>query len=147
SEILRIFEDSKGSIWCSAGVVRREGLGFRITRIDESTGYTGSPPSAFVEDRAGDVWVGGYAGSVARFREGKFRLFPAPAKLPSGQGHDVLVDSSGRLWIATLGAGLVRVEDPTIEDPTFEVLNKASGLASDLVACVVEDPWGRIFAG
>jgi ligand-binding sensor domain-containing protein len=70
-----------------------------------------SPPSAFVEDRAGDVWIGLWDHAVLRYRNGRFDRFTAASGIPEGSVHDLLIDHKGRLWLA-LTTGLSRVDAP-----------------------------------
>jgi signal transduction histidine kinase len=59
----------------------------------------------------------------------------------------MMVDASGRLWLAC-GAGGVRiVEDPGAESPRIRSLTMAQGLAGNSIWSCVEDRWGRVYVG
>jgi ligand-binding sensor domain-containing protein/two-component sensor histidine kinase len=152
----RMFEDSRGDIWVSTrtGDPARMGLSLwrRATgdfkQFGEAEGFpAGRAPSAFCEDRAGNVWVGFYHGELARYARGRFKLLTVADGAPEGYVTDMHLDGSGRLWIATVGGGLLRVDDPAAERPAFASYTTAEGLSSNNVRAVTEDAAGRIYAG
>jgi signal transduction histidine kinase len=52
-----------------------------------------------------------------------------------------------RIWVASSRGGLARIDDPDSDRPQFTTYTTADGLSSDEVYCVVEDRYGRIYAG
>ena len=150
--VFRVFEDSRGDVWIGTiGLGTQDGLAIwgrqteRIRNLTESDGLPAHPvPTAFAEDRSGDVWIGFYHGGLARRRDGRFRIFTAADGLP-GNVRRLFLDSAGRLWIGTAG-GLVRVDDPAADRPRFVTYDTKRGLASDDVAAIAEDQWGRLYA-
>lgn len=152
----RMFEDSRGRIWVSnrTGDPARMGLSLwqRATgdfqHFGEAEGFpAGRAPSAFCEDRAGNVWVGFYHGGLARYADGRFTMLEGADETAVGYVTDMHLDRSGRLWIATVGGGLLRVDDPSAARPTFAGYTTAEGLSSNNVRAVTEDASGRIYAG
>lgn len=153
---VRIFEDSNGDMWfCPWITSKRLGL----TRWQRSTGQIqnftpadGLPEkpvaSAFAEDTAGNLWFGFTTGSngLARFRDGRFTIINDPNALKAGIS-DIYSDRAGRLWIATNGEGLFRVDEPAAEQPILRRYRIADGLTSDNVRCVTEDLHGNIYVG
>ncbi len=152
AEIFTIFEDSKGGIWASA----RSGRGDRLMRWDPRTdtiadlaGRKSSPPelvSAFAEDGQGNVWMGMYKGGLFRFDGREFEPIRDVAGVPAGPVLALLSSPSG-LWIGTDGGGLGRIEDPASPAPHVRSYRVASGMSSDIVACLVDDHSGHIYAG
>jgi signal transduction histidine kinase/ligand-binding sensor domain-containing protein len=153
---VRIFEDSNGDVWFCPWVTS-ERLG--LTRWQRSSGQIqnfttadGLPEkpvaSAFAEDAAGNLWFGFTTGSngIARFRDGRFMIINDPNVLKAGIS-DIYRDRAGRLWIATNGEGLFRVDEPDAEQPIFRRYRIADGLTSDNVRCVTEDLHGNIYVG
>ena len=59
----------------------------------------------------------------------------------------MLVDSAGRIWLATQRAGLFRCDNPNDASPLFRQYTVAEGLSTDYVSSVVEDAAGYIYAG
>lgn len=57
---------------------------------------------------------------------------------------DAFPDSKGRIWLATMGVGLLMQETPGGE---WMQLSRANGLATDTVRCFAEDSAGNIWIG
>jgi len=149
----RLFEDSRGDIWTGMRTLDAERLGLHLWRRAENKFYTfgekdnfpaKKAPSAFCEDLQGGIWVGFYHGGLARWRDGRFTLFGDADNLPKGFITALLIDRNGKLWIATSAGGLNVVEDVSAEKPFFR---KIEGVSSNNVRAVVEDNFGRIYAG
>jgi ligand-binding sensor domain-containing protein/two-component sensor histidine kinase len=157
--ILRLFEDSRGDIWSSSvgHAVRPNGLSRWERRTDTFHHYTEKEnlpsfdtfyASSFTEDRAGNLWIGFSGdGGLVRYRDGRFTRFTASSGMPEGQIRNMLIDSSGRLWIASYRGGLIRVDDPAAEHPRFVTYMIADGLSSNEIGGMIEDQWGRIYVG
>ncbi len=154
NNIFRVYEDSKGDIWIGTiGPGREDSLAcwHRATgTIQVYTEVEGLPrkpaPTSFVEDRAGNLWVSLYHGDyggLARYRNGRFRIFTA-AEGVRGHPATLFLDSGGRLWLGT-SRSLVRIDHPTDENPRCTVYTTAHGLASDDIAGITEDRWGRTY--
>jgi signal transduction histidine kinase/ligand-binding sensor domain-containing protein len=153
-EAFRVFVDSHDDVWAGvfpagpeAGLVRldRRTDVFRTVAVD---GLAPSDiPSAFAEDSAGDVWVGFYRGRVRRIRNG--RATGWDERWPEGTGviEAIARDHLGRLWIATMDRGVIRVDAPESDAPRFSALGRAQGLTTDQSRCVVEGPDERIYVG
>jgi ligand-binding sensor domain-containing protein len=107
----------------------------------------GNGAISYAEDSHGNVWLGFYFGGLARYRGGKFRLFTEADGLPASQVSDLLTDSQGRLWIATSGHGLFRLDDTETDQPTFNNYSTADGLSSNHLICLTKDRFGRIYVG
>jgi ligand-binding sensor domain-containing protein/signal transduction histidine kinase len=152
-EIFRLYEDRRGDIWI--GVLGDDER--RLNRWERSTGriqsfpltgrFAGGVPTAFAEDRAGNLWIGFNGGGLARRHDGVFDLFPPGGSLPEGRVSQLLLDHLGRLWAATTGGGAVVVENPADPEPDFSTYTTNTGLSSNRVFCVAEDERGRIYLG
>ncbi len=150
-DIFRVFEDSRRDVWIGTiGPGHEDGLALwqrssgKIRAFSEADGLPPHPlPTAFAEDRSGDVWVGLFHGGVARYRGGRFEY--VSRERVAGFVHTLFLDSAGRLWIGT-SLGLVRVEDPAEDRPRLDRYDTAQGLSSSDVAAITEDRWGRIYA-
>lgn len=152
-EIFQLFEDSRGDIWFSI-----IGVDYAIVRWDRKTGTfhptsdaDGLPkfngPVSVAEDRNGTIWFGFYFGGLVRYRDGRFRIFGAAEGIPESQIIDLLVDSKGRLWLATSGQGVYRIDDVGEEVPRLFGYSTLNGLSSNQATCLAEDLFGRIYAG
>lgn len=155
SEIFRTFEDSHGDIWIATTGNANElwrwerganrwhdhtmELGFSSRRIG----------TAFVEDARGNLWIGTGLEDAAliRYRDGIFRIFEQAEGAPSSWTRDLYVDRRGRLWLANIDYGLLRVDNPNAENLQFKRYSAADGMSSASALCITEDEFGRIYIG
>jgi ligand-binding sensor domain-containing protein/two-component sensor histidine kinase len=155
SEPFRLYEDSRGDIWIS--IISGASNAY-LNRFEPATGKfyaygqdialrQDSAPTAFQEDRNGNLWVGFYWGGLSRYRNGKFEAFTKADGVPAGLIRALYLDHLGRLWIASTEGGLARIDDPTQGRPTFAHYTVKDGLSSDQLTCITEDQWGRIYIG
>ena len=128
--------------------------------------------TAFVEDRHGNIWIGASSdqgeSALIRYRGGEFRILSEPSAVadgstvkenppatadgsdkyaPSGWIRDLFLDSRGRLWIASTGSGVWRLDDPNSDNFAFTKYTIAEGLTSNAAASITEDAFGRIYIG
>lgn len=149
-DVFRVWIDSRGTLWVgtfgtkplstrAAGDARFESFGV-------AEGFPHAAPTAFAEDRAGNVWIGLYTGGVVRVREGRFELIRAG--VPHGFVRDLWIDSAGRLWIAT-STGVAIVDDPaaTASGLRIRALGVQEGLTSGSGYALAELPDGRMAIG
>jgi signal transduction histidine kinase/streptogramin lyase len=146
------FEDARGDIWVAA---RREP---QLTRWDRATGTfqrygaadglpAGNAPVAFAEDATGTLWLGFREGGLARYRGGRFEFFDERSGVPAIHTRDLHRDGRGRLWVATTGGGLLRIDEPAAARPRFVRFSTAEGLTSDHIRCITDDAEGRLYLG
>ncbi len=152
NDIFRVFEDSRGDVWFShiskPGLMRWIRREEKVQVYDEDDGHPGiAAPTAFGEDSAGNLWIGYYLGGAARFRNGKFETYPAPAILPPSLVNAFHRDSRGRLWMGVSNGGVFEIENPDGDRPGFRQISIAEGLSSVQVNCITEDKLGRIYVG
>jgi ligand-binding sensor domain-containing protein/signal transduction histidine kinase len=155
NEPFRVFEDSRGDLWIS--IISTPSNSY-LNRWERATGKfysygkdvagrADSAPTAFREDRRGNIWIGFYWGGLARYRNGQFQTFTKDDGVPAGMIRALYLDDRGRLWIASSEGGLARIDDPSQERPTFTHYTVKEGLSSDQITCLTEDQWGRIYLG
>ena len=155
SEPFRLFEDSRGDLWISIISTPSESYLNRWERAtDKIHSYPqsiasrqDSAPTAFQQDRAGNLWIGFYWGGLARYRDGKFDTFTKADGVPAGMIRALHLDQKGRLWIASAEGGLGRIDDSQLDHPKIIHYTTKEGLSSDQVSCITEDQWGRIYVG
>src|SRR6185369_12576119 len=90
-------------------------------RVDAIALVPGDVPSAFAEDRRGDLWIGFDGGALVRLTGGRpdrARVFGVADGLPGRPVGALLFDHRDRLWIAT-GGGVVRIDDPAAPAPAM----------------------------
>jgi signal transduction histidine kinase/ligand-binding sensor domain-containing protein len=153
--IYHLFEDSGGDVWISAGSAGRYGgltkwerRTGRLIPYSEGNGPSISElPSAFSEDRSGNLWMGFWEGGLARYTKRDFKLFGTADGLPAGGITRLHIDRAGRLWIATERSGVAHLDDPSATQPRFVTLTTSDGLSSNNIRCITEDQWGQIYFG
>lgn len=170
--INRLFEDSRGDIWI-VGVNkappsskdpqdtkvlnsldrwdRATGRFVNISHPDGAPRLMNRPINVFCEDRQGNVWMGlnrqDGPGGLARYRDGVITNLTENDGAPNSNVNDLLLDSAGRLWIATTDQGVFRLDDPYSSTLRFTVYNTNNQLFSNRIASLAEDSQGRIYVG
>lgn len=152
-----IYEDRRGDIWISIGsenktsetktkVARWERATGKFHTYAEGEGLSAKgSPSTVCEDQAGNLWVGFERGDVARYLGGRFTTFTSADGVPEGEIKQLLCDSRGRIWIASINGGLGRIDDPASERPQIVIYKMSDGLASNAILSIAEDRMNRFY--
>jgi signal transduction histidine kinase/ligand-binding sensor domain-containing protein len=147
--LFRLHQDSRGDVWIGSWdapcLARWDRATRRFHMFSAPEGWPSRVPTAFAEDRSGSLWIGLWGHDLARFRAGRFRVFTAADGLPDSGVVSLFLDHHGQLWIGTSRDGLVRVADPTGEQPRFVAYTTRDGLSSNNVRAITEDRSGRIY--
>jgi ligand-binding sensor domain-containing protein/signal transduction histidine kinase len=116
--VIGLCEDRQGNIWIGLHGMVPNFFGkhlatFESIRLDPSNpdGLGENLVDAIYEDRLGTLWIGADGGLSRINRKSGQRSFYQPAG--SGVATDVLAileDHTGKLWLGTLGHGLVRLD-------------------------------------
>ena len=155
-QVFRLFEDSHDDVWVATisaplGHVPYRGLALWERTTGKWKNLTGlvlkdDLPVAFTEDRGGHVWIG-FRTRLVRYAGGRFTPFTEHEGLPPGEIRDLHTDRRGRLWLASSRSGLIRLDDPEREHPTFLSYTTTEGLASSTAEVITEDMYGHIYVG
>lgn len=100
TQINTVAQTPDGYLWLGTrrGVVRYDGRSFMLYSPEDTPALpTGAINSLSVDDK-GRLWIGTARGLVVR-EAGQFRRI-APQQIPEGNVWEVLVDRSGRVWVA-----------------------------------------------
>jgi signal transduction histidine kinase/ligand-binding sensor domain-containing protein len=152
-EGFRLYEDGRGDLWYATfgpeTVTRWRRTDQRFVRYALRSSGKLDTPTAFAEDRAGNLWLGFYRGGLQRLRPGSkgFESFGREAGVPPGLVHDLHLDRSGRLWVATAEGGAARMDRPDADRPRLVRYTRREGLATNSIRCVTDDGQGRIYLG
>jgi len=154
-EAFSLFQDSKGNLWIGSislpinGLTKWERSKDTLHTFNEGDGLPSKNvlPTSFAEDHAGGIWVGLNVAGVARYREGRFKVFTARDGSPEGWIHAIYCDHNGRVWVSGGQGGVRLIDEPQTEHPKFTPYTVAEGLSSNQVNCITEDQWGRIYFG
>ena len=152
-DVFRVYEDSRGDIWIGTisrnlETVYRWSRSTRTFECFSSAAIVGVmvAPTAFLDDGAGSMWVGFYDGQIGQYRNGVWKCLIDCAGT-NGNVNAMFLDSHGRLWIATLRQGVLRLDHPTTNERVSMHFTTENGLASDRAFAVTEDRYGRIYIG
>ena len=150
-DILRLFGDSRDDVWITTmsdtGLARWR---HATNTIEAITSLPGGLVGAYAEDASGAIWLGYDDGTLARLPNGSpdhAKVWPSTGDLAGRSIEALLFDRAGRLWIATGGAGVVRVDDPSGAATSRVRYTTRAGLATDVTSALVEDLFGRIYVG
>jgi len=148
-DVFRMYEDRAGDVWITTlsktGLARWNRATGKITTL--GAGWPTDAALAFAEDATGAVWIGYSDGKLVRARGGRPEIFGPAEGLVGAPIHALLLDHAGRLWIATHGAGVQRIDQPALPRPSFTTYNMTKGLATDQALSLVEDRQGQIYIG
>ena len=114
--VVSSYSDRQGRVWLGLAdarvvVVQRDG-GF--TAYGRERGLTAGPYRAIHQDLRGVIWLGGNEG-LTRFADERFETVLARREFPAESLTAIVDDDEGHLWLATEGAGIIRVHTSEIE--------------------------------
>jgi signal transduction histidine kinase/ligand-binding sensor domain-containing protein len=150
--VFRVFIDSRDELWASTFPVKTPNTLVRIrlsdgaTRAYSRTEGTPDTATAVAESPDGSLWFGMYYGGLAREENGRFRVYGPSEGLPRALVPALWFESRDRLWAATEGGGLLRVD---IRGERIQVRRYAieDGLTSNDVTALVGDGHGALWVG
>lgn len=154
--VFRLFEDSRGDLWIGlmalddggrSGVQRWERATGTFHDLTDVPGLPSDSPTAFAEDLAGNLWIAFYNEGIGRLRQGRFDRFPDDRDVLGDFCEDLYLDRQGRVWIASTRSGVILVDEPDAERPTFKAITPVDGLSGSYIICITEDDSGRIYLG
>lgn len=153
-------QDRYGFIWMGTqmGLVRYDGKEMKVFNArfpDDGGEMKRLPPviRSMAEDPSGDLWVGGIAGQLFRFRRETQQLVPFFSRQRDSfqlDDHAIIslnADQEGKLWVGTNGGGLYRIETaPDRKTQEWRVYDRSRGdLPGDRVWDIASDPLGNIW--
>jgi PAS domain S-box-containing protein len=104
---VNLLQSRDGYLWIGTedGLCRFDGVRMVTFRTVNTPGLPDNLIRCLLEDNAGTLWVGTQRG-LCRYRDGSFKAVGG-VSLPV---TDLASDLEGRLWIGTLGAGLLEID-------------------------------------
>jgi ligand-binding sensor domain-containing protein/signal transduction histidine kinase len=132
-------EDAEGNLWIgtTSGISRWNGSNFQNYYLDQGLSY--GWVRAIVQDRNGDMLVGTDRG-INRFHDGRFAPDAAFAQLGRDRIWSIFPDDQNVLWVATRGAGLVRIAGGKVSRITTQ-----EGLLSNAIFQIIGDRRGKLW--
>jgi diguanylate cyclase (GGDEF)-like protein len=141
STIDAIVQTRDGYLWLGTeeGLVRFDGLRFKVTDRKNAPALSSAFVSALFEARDGALWIGTYGGGLARLRNGVVEAFH-PELLGSDRVRAIHATPDGVMFLATAGGGLVRIEGERVTRFTTR-----DGLPSDRIWALTDDGAGGLW--
>ncbi|NGO37875.1 hypothetical protein G4L39_00445 [Limisphaera ngatamarikiensis] len=135
-----------GFLWLAtaAGLVRFDGLDFTTYNASNTPALGDNRVLSLHRDRSNRLWAGTADGRLLQWQNGQWTRLSLHGERAT-QGRSILAiadEPDGTLWLATDGAGLLRV-DPTGKTETF---GPAQGVPSLTVNQVLRDLSNRVWA-
>ncbi len=133
-----IYQDRHGTLWVGALKQERPGglYRFRDGKFEQIPGI--SDVNQIIEDRDDGVWVVGVEG-LFLIRGGQMVRYDRTESLPD-HSHDMRQDSTGTLWLASYGGGLVR-----FLDGRFKTITTKNGLPNNMLVGILDDGKGNLW--
>jgi signal transduction histidine kinase/ligand-binding sensor domain-containing protein len=152
--VAQLLEDRTGDVWIGSFAPVRKPLTVwrrasgRMERFGAEAGLPefGSP-AVLGLDALGDVWVSYRDGTLARRKDGRFRVLSGQNGFPAALVTGFAPDPSGRLWAVAEGGSLLRVDDPGGTAPTAVVYGRREGVVGYYLSGLVIDAQGRVVFG
>lgn len=137
--IQAFYEDRNQNLWIgtTSGLSRWDGAHFKNYYLEDGLSY--GWVRTIAEDHNGDMLVGTDRG-LNRFHDGRFLPDPAFAALTRDRVWSIYPESPATLWVATRGAGLVRIQN----GKTSRITTR-EGLLSNSVFQVIGDGRGNLW--
>jgi signal transduction histidine kinase/streptogramin lyase len=104
SSVHQILQSRDGYLWLATegGVVRYDGISFKILNHDSEPSFTSDDVSSLAEDRAGNLWFGTADGLIEDTRNHLRRFGPSDG-LPGAAVGSVAADRDGSVVVLTSG--------------------------------------------
>jgi hypothetical protein len=133
-----IYQDREGTLWIGGTMAERPGglYRFREEKLDRIPGISGV--HSMIGGRDGGFWVAAIEG-LFYVRGGQALLYEQNRSLPCNT-RDIYQDSTGTLWLATYGGGLLRFRDGRLKAITTK-----DGLPNNMLLGIQEDGNGNLW--
>lgn len=121
-------------------VLSPNGRNYRRYSLDsEGSGPGGNSAYSIFKDLSGTIWIGTERG-LFQYNAAKDRLFRVAEDLIFGHVNDILQDFYGRIWFATMGQGVFRL------DPETGIWTNMGNM-DPYITCLLEDSAHDIWLG
>jgi ligand-binding sensor domain-containing protein len=116
-----MLQDQDGYLWLAthAGLVRFDGVSFKLFGPEELAGFTNRRVMSLHQDRSGVLWIGTHASGLIRLHDGSSSQYPVPDSISVRSIRSIREDSAGKLWINTPRATATFVDGRLQGYPTY----------------------------
>lgn len=130
-----------GYIWIGTqeGLVRFNGLEFKVFDKATTDAIRHNDVRALYQDRDGALWIGTFGGGLVRYQKGQFTKYTVQSSgLSNNSVTCILQDHQGNLWVGTTN-GLNEFSGGKIV-----IFNRNNGLSDNMVRAIAEDRDGKL---
>ncbi|HQV75070.1 MAG: hypothetical protein KBA60_00860 [Flavobacteriales bacterium] len=163
--VTEIMEDMKGNIWFGRsgyGATKYDPVSGAFTQYTKAEGLPSNCVQAIQEDDHGNIWFGTRVaekddpdpddrngpGGLTRFDGKSFIQFPELPGLNDNDVYAIFKDSSGNIWVSTIGNGAYRYDKNGFTNfGVKEGADQNIAPAFSGIANITEDKEGRIWFG
>lgn len=141
--VYAIAQTPDGYLWMGTekGLVRFDGLNFRLLEHSDSTTLPIGPVLGLAVDAEGNLWVRPEGPRLLRYRDGMFQNVLPDLKVPEADVTAMCVGKNGEILLSGLAIGTVRYSSGR-----FVTLASAAELPK-LVISVAQTPDGKVWIG
>jgi len=144
SDVYVVQQDDNGYVWLGtkSGISRFDGKTFENFFSEEGTAPNGM--RCIYIDSTDGIWFGHTGGGLTYFKRGKF----SNRSIDSLKSDitSIVEDSEHRLWIATYGSGVYRIDNPySSDDFIYKHFAGAEGLSDRVSAISTTKDFGMLF--
>ena len=141
NSVTSMLQSRDGYMWFATqeGVVRYDGFKFTIFDRNSNPELPGNNVGGLLEDRSGNIWVFFAGLPLARYTDGKFKVFTGADGLIPTPRNNGGMDSSGAIWLTT-NNGVNKIENDRVT-----TLTRKDGLPTDTVFAMYADREGGIW--
>lgn len=145
SNVISIFEDSRGIIWfggTNGQVIAYNGLTFED--YADLSAFRGKAIYDIIEDDLGQIWFATFGSGLIRFDGHSFYQYSDATGLPGERLKvlDLHLDDQGVIWAGTVNYGLLK-----IENSSFTQFTKKDGLCDKTISAICSGPQGSLWLG
>jgi signal transduction histidine kinase/ligand-binding sensor domain-containing protein len=139
-----ITQSEDGYLWIAAerGLVRFDGLTFRLYQPLPRTSGTGPTVLGVSPDPDGSVWARLRGPALFRYRRGQFEDLPSSDNRPDSVVTAMIRARDGSTLMATLGQGVIRYRKGR-----FETIARANLMPLSFAISIAEDSTGIVWVG
>ncbi len=138
-----LIQTHEGYIWIGtpAGLVRFDGIRFKIFSRWNTPALKNDSILALHEDKNNVLWVGTDGGGLCSFKNGAWRNYTTQDGLANNHVRAITSDLQNNLWIGT-EYGLNR-----LSANGFDLYTTKDGLYDNIITALVVDYWGNLWVG
>lgn len=139
--VYAVIQTHDGYIWLGTlkGLVRFDGIRFRIFNKENTGQLKDNSITALLEDTGGALWIGTSEGGLSCLKNGEFITYTLEECPGLKEISTIFQDRAGVLWMGTLNSGLT-----CLKNGIFKTYNRKDGLVGTRVQALLEDKEGRL---